>query len=155
MMMRGGPEGTFHRTITRFGLAGSAVVEHGDPILDLVHVRLPSRPANPTSLLRTPFLPVRAPRQPLLDEDIAATGGSRARRRAVWKVLVYEEFPEPGRCRLAHVLRRSFATLAHDSGASLKDVQAQLRHSHVSTAAEVYTQAIPESVRATVEAFSL
>ena len=52
------------------------------------------------------------------------------------------------------VLCRTFATLAYDSGAGLKDIQAQLRHSHVSTTAEVYTQAIPESVRATVEAFS-
>ena len=49
------------------------------------------------------------------------------------------------------VLRRSFATLAHDTGASLKDVQGQLRHSHVSTTADIYTQSLPESVRAAVE----
>ena len=50
------------------------------------------------------------------------------------------------------VLRRTFATLAHDSGASLKDVQAQLRHSRASTTADVYTQSIPASVRGAVEA---
>ena len=50
------------------------------------------------------------------------------------------------------VLRRTFATLAHDSGARLKDIQAQLRHSHASTTADVYTQSIPASVREAVEA---
>ena len=52
------------------------------------------------------------------------------------------------------VLRRTFATLAHDAGASLKDVQAQLRHAHATTTADVYTQAIPESVRQAVDAFT-
>lgn len=51
-------------------------------------------------------------------------------------------------------LRRTFATLAHDSGASLKDVQTQLRHAHAATTADVYTQAIPESVRRAVDAFT-
>jgi integrase len=44
------------------------------------------------------------------------------------------------------VLRRSFATNAQEFG-SPKDVQTHLRHSHISTTMDVYTQAIPESVR--------
>ncbi len=38
------------------------------------------------------------------------------------------------------MLRRSFATLAHESGASMKAVQSQLRHSSMSTTSDVYTQ---------------
>ena len=50
------------------------------------------------------------------------------------------------------ILRRTFATLAFNSGGDLKDIQAQMRHSHVSTTANVYTKSIPESVRNAVEA---
>ena len=50
------------------------------------------------------------------------------------------------------VLRRTFATLAHDTGASLKDAQGQLRHSSIGTTGEIYTKVIPESVKAAVEA---
>ena len=50
------------------------------------------------------------------------------------------------------ILRRSFATLASDSGAHLKDIQTQLRHSKTATTADIYVQPIPLSVRAAVEA---
>ena len=49
------------------------------------------------------------------------------------------------------VLRRTFATNAQEFGSS-KDVQTHLRHSHISTTMDVYTQAIPESVRKLVNA---
>jgi integrase len=49
------------------------------------------------------------------------------------------------------VLRRSFATNAQSFG-SAKDVQSHLRHSDISTTLNVYTQAIPESVRKLVNA---
>ncbi len=49
------------------------------------------------------------------------------------------------------VLRRSFATNAQGFG-NMKDVQAHLRHSNIATTADVYTQAIPESVRKLVNA---
>jgi integrase len=48
------------------------------------------------------------------------------------------------------ILRRTFATNAQ--GGNLKDVQTHLRHSTVSTTANVYVQAIPESVRKLVNA---
>lgn len=38
------------------------------------------------------------------------------------------------------MLRRSFATIAHESGVSMKAVQSQLRHSSMSTTSDVYTQ---------------
>ncbi len=38
------------------------------------------------------------------------------------------------------MLRRSFATIAHESGVSMKAVQSQLRHSSISTTSDVYTQ---------------
>ena len=50
------------------------------------------------------------------------------------------------------ILRRTFATLANDAGGDLKSVQRQLRHAKVSTTADIYTQAVPEAVRDTVEA---
>ena len=49
------------------------------------------------------------------------------------------------------VLRRTFATNAQSHG-SAKDVQAHLRHSDIGTTLDVYTQAIPESVRKLVNA---
>ena len=48
-------------------------------------------------------------------------------------------------------LRRTFATQVQKLG-SVKDAQAQLRHTNASTTLGVYTQEIPESVRETVEA---
>jgi integrase len=48
-------------------------------------------------------------------------------------------------------LRRSFATHVHSVG-TVKDAQTQLRHASASTTMDVYTQAIPSSVRAAVEA---
>jgi integrase len=52
-----------------------------------------------------------------------------------------------------HMFRRGFATLAHASGGTLRDIQEQLRHASAATTANVYLQAVavPESVRETVE----
>jgi integrase len=44
------------------------------------------------------------------------------------------------------VLRRTFATNAQEHG-SLKDVQTHLRHAHINTTGDIYTQPIEESVR--------
>jgi integrase len=48
------------------------------------------------------------------------------------------------------VLRRTFATQIQGIG-TVKDAQAQLRHSHASTTMDIYAQAIPESVYQAVE----
>jgi integrase len=50
-----------------------------------------------------------------------------------------------------HTLRRTHATLLQASGASLKDAQAQLGHSKMSTTLEVYTLPIPAHLRLAVE----
>jgi integrase len=50
-----------------------------------------------------------------------------------------------------HTLRRTHATLLQASGASLKDAQAQLGHSKMSTTLEVYTLPIPSHLRLAVE----
>lgn len=49
------------------------------------------------------------------------------------------------------IMRRTFATLANDSGADIKDIQSQLRHSKMSTTADIYVQPVPLSVRLAVE----
>ncbi|MDX2267153.1 MAG: site-specific integrase [Bryobacter sp.] len=49
------------------------------------------------------------------------------------------------------MLRRSFATIAHESGVSMKAVQAQLRHASMATTSDVYTQAPEEFVDEAVE----
>jgi integrase len=49
------------------------------------------------------------------------------------------------------ILRRTFATNAQGYG-NPKDVQSHLRHSDIATTMDVYTQAIPESVRKLVNA---
>ncbi|MCI0622316.1 MAG: site-specific integrase [Acidobacteria bacterium] len=48
-------------------------------------------------------------------------------------------------------LRCTFATQVHGIG-TVKDAQTQLRHSNATTTMNVYTQEIPSSVKATVEA---
>lgn len=48
-------------------------------------------------------------------------------------------------------LRRSWATWAHDTGANLKAVQAQLRHASVATTGNVYVQAVDKAVRSAVD----
>ena len=50
-----------------------------------------------------------------------------------------------------HDFRRTHATLLSDMGEPLKTVQAQLGHASLSTTAEIYAQAVPESQRAAVE----
>ena len=50
-----------------------------------------------------------------------------------------------------HMFRRGFATLAHPSGGTLRDIQEQLRHASAATTANVYVQTVPASVRGTVE----
>jgi Phage integrase family len=53
-----------------------------------------------------------------------------------------------------HTLRRTHATLLQTSGGSLKDAQAQLGHSRMSTTLEVYTLPIPAHLRLAVENLS-
>ena len=53
---------------------------------------------------------------------------------------------------LNRALRRTFASIAYNSGGDLKDIQAQMRHASVNTTANIYTKPIPKSVRAAVEA---
>jgi len=50
-----------------------------------------------------------------------------------------------------HDFRRTRATLLSDMGEPLKTAQAQLGHASLSTTAEIYAQAVPESQRAAVE----
>ena len=53
-----------------------------------------------------------------------------------------------------HTLRRTHATLLQMSGASLRDAQAQLGHSKMSTTLEVYTLPTPAHLRQAVETLS-
>jgi integrase len=53
-----------------------------------------------------------------------------------------------------HTLRRTHATLFQVAGGSLRDAQAQLGHSKMSTTLELYTLPIPEQQRAAVEKLS-
>jgi integrase len=53
-----------------------------------------------------------------------------------------------------HTLRRTHATLFQVAGGSLRDAQAQLGHSKMSTTLEIYTLPLPEQQRATVERLS-
>jgi integrase len=53
-----------------------------------------------------------------------------------------------------HTLRRTHATLLQAAGASLRDTQAQLGHSRMSTTLEVYTLPIPAPLRLAVENLS-
>jgi integrase len=50
-----------------------------------------------------------------------------------------------------HTLRRTHATLLQAAGGSLKDAQAQLGHTKLSTTLEIYTVPIPAHQRAAVE----
>lgn len=52
------------------------------------------------------------------------------------------------------VLRRSHATWLKLAGADVKDAQAQMRHSRVTTTLEVYQQFVPESQRKAVDKLS-
>src|SRR2546427_7009047 len=54
-----------------------------------------------------------------------------------------------------HTLRRTHATLFQVAGGSLRDAQAQLGHSKMSTTLEIYTLPIPEQQRITVEKLSV
>jgi integrase len=53
-----------------------------------------------------------------------------------------------------HTLRRTHATLLQAAGASLRDAQAQMGRSRMSTTLEVYTLPIPEHLRLAVENLS-
>jgi integrase len=53
-----------------------------------------------------------------------------------------------------HTLRRTHATLLQAVGASLRDAQAQLGHSKMSTTLELYTLPIPAHLREAVEKLS-
>ena len=50
-----------------------------------------------------------------------------------------------------HTLRRTHATLLQAAGGSIKDAQAQLGHTKLSTTLEIYTLPVPEHQRAAVE----
>ena len=54
-----------------------------------------------------------------------------------------------------HTLRRTHITLFQVVGGSLRDAQAQLGHSKMSTTLEIYTLPIPEQQRVTVEKLSV
>jgi integrase len=54
-----------------------------------------------------------------------------------------------------HTLRRTHATLLQHAGATLREAQAQLGHSKMSTTLEIYTLAIPQAQRKAVENLSL
>jgi integrase len=54
-----------------------------------------------------------------------------------------------------HTLRRTHATYFQVAGGSLRDAQAQLGHSKMSTTLEIYTLPIPAQQRATVERLSV
>jgi integrase len=53
-----------------------------------------------------------------------------------------------------HTLRRTHATLLQHSGATLKEAQAQLGHSKMSTTLEIYTISIPSAQRKAVQNLS-
>jgi len=53
-----------------------------------------------------------------------------------------------------HTLRRTHATLLQSVGASLKDVQAQLGHTKLSTTNDIYIQPLPAHQREAVEKLS-
>lgn len=70
-----------------------------------------------------------------------------------WRKRVLKPAAEASRVAMdLRILRRTWATLAHDSGASLKSVQEQLRHSSITTTGDVYAQAISASTKRAVEA---
>jgi integrase len=48
------------------------------------------------------------------------------------------------------VLRRSYGTWMVEAGADPKSVQAQMRHSRISTTMDIYAQFVPESQRRAV-----
>ncbi len=50
-----------------------------------------------------------------------------------------------------HTMRRTHATLLSQSGASMKDAQAQLGHAHISTTMDIYTQPTPAHQRTAVD----
>jgi integrase len=54
-----------------------------------------------------------------------------------------------------HTLRRTHATLLQHAGATLKEAQAQLGHSKMSTTLEIYTISIPQAQREAVENLSV
>ena len=58
-------------------------------------------------------------------------------------------------CLNCHTLRRTHITLFQLVGGSLRDAQAQLGHSKMSTTLEIYTLPIPEQQRTTVEKLSV
>jgi integrase len=69
------------------------------------------------------------------------------RRRVLHKLAEKLKLPK----LTFQVVRRTIATLVQKKG-TVKDVQALLRHSRAATTTDVYTQEIPESVQATINA---
>jgi site-specific recombinase XerD len=94
------------------------------------------RPANPSDLV---FQNLRN-REPMHDQNIlkrhlqpAANKLGLDKKKATW-----------------HALRRSWATWMIRAGADPKSVQAQLRHSRISTTMEIYAQVVSEAQRQAV-----
>jgi integrase len=64
---------------------------------------------------------------------------------------ILSRFIKPGARKLGigfvnwQCLRRSYATWLKEAGADVKDAQAQMRHSRVTTTLEIYQQHVPES----------
>lgn len=82
---------------------------------------------------------------------------SSRKRRGTLMPLDYHRVLKPLGDRLGirvnhQILRRTFASLAYNTGGDLKDIQAQMRHASVNTTANIYTKPIPKSVRKAVEA---
>lgn len=59
---------------------------------------------------------------------------------------------EPGTRMNHQILRRTFATLACNSGGDHKDIKAQIRRANVNTTANVLTKSVPKSVSNAVDA---
>jgi integrase len=82
---------------------------------------------------------------------------SSRKRRGTLMPLDYHRVLKPLGDRLGirvnhQILRRTFASLAYNTGGDLKDIQAQMRHASVNTTANIYTKPIPKSVGKAVEA---
>ena len=70
----------------------------------------------------------------------------------IWLQLVISRFDLKN--VTVHAFRRTFATLAIESGASLKEVQAQLGHSSYKTTADVYTEVTKKQRKDTAQKYA-
>jgi integrase len=84
---------------------------------------------------------------PNRDGDLMDTGNYR--KRVLRKLAMDLKLPK----LTFQVIRRTIATLAQKKG-TVKDVQSVLRHSRAATTTDVYMQAIPRSVQATIDSIN-